>query len=374
MDFSIYPFKRYGKIRLYVRFEDHYDNEITRSTGISYLPDATDTERKQSKQEATKKAKQIVQEYFEEHQLVYQEPTQNPRLSNYLEQDYWPYVESNCSEGTYERYQTNLGHFLRICKDRPMDAYKRIDIERFKQKRLSEVSKETINVDIRGIKAAFSWAYKYNLIDRHPFKGQDFLFEVNSRKRAFTKKEVDRLLDYTEGENIGLAIRLAYYTGMRIGEVSGLTWNFVHLGDNPFLHIPKELAKNNKARDIPLGEKALEIVQALKRTLEQKKQKNPAVYKNRPPEETYLIQKKRGWGQYCIRSIQDRFSDVRDEAGLPDELTFHCLRHSFATHILAKNANLFGVSKLLGHSDTKITQDFYDHTSGLNFREIADMI
>lgn len=374
MDFSIYPFKRYGKIRLYVRFEDHYDNEITRSTGISYLPDASNTERKQAKQEATKKAKQIVQEYFEDHQLVYQEPTKNPRLSNYLEQDYWPYAESNCSEGTFERYQTNLGHFLRICKDRPMDAYKRIDMERFKQARLKEVKKTTINVDMRGIKAAFTWAYKYDLIDKNPFKGQDFLFDVESTKRAFTVEEINRLLNVTEDRNIGLVIRLTYFTGMRLGEVSGLTWNYVHLDGNPFLHIPKELSKSGKPRDIPLGAKALSVVKDLKRTLEQKKQKNPVVYENRPPEETYLIQKKRGWGKYCDRSIQDMFRKVMNEAGLPKELTFHCLRHSFATHILSKNANLFGVSKLLGHSDTKVTQDFYDHTSGLNFREIADMI
>lgn len=374
MDFSLYPFKRYGKIRLYVRFEDRYDNEITRSTGISYLPDASAKERKKAKQEGTKKAKQIIRAYFEEHQEIYREPTKNPRLSNYLAQDYWPYVEANCAEGTFERYQTNLGHFVRICKDRPMDAYRRIDMERFKQVRLRDVGKVTINVDIRAIKTAFSWAYKYDLIDRHPFKGQDFLFDTESRKRSFTHKEISRLLQATQDRNIGLVIRLTYYTGMRLGEVSGLTWNYVHLGDNPFLHIPVKLSKSGKPRDIPLATKALKVVHALKRTLEQKKQHNPVVYENRPPEETYLIQKKKGWGKYCDRSIQCMFRKVMNEAGLPKELTFHCLRHSFATHILAKNANLFGVSKLLGHSDTKITQDFYDHTSGLNFREIADMI
>ncbi|MDZ7682631.1 MAG: hypothetical protein U5J63_13200 [Fodinibius sp.] len=61
-----------------------------------------------------------------------------------------------------------------------MNAFKRIDIERFKQARLKEVKKVTINVDIRGIKAAFSWAHKYDLIDRHPFKGEDFLFDAKS--------------------------------------------------------------------------------------------------------------------------------------------------------------------------------------------------
>ncbi|MDZ7682633.1 MAG: tyrosine-type recombinase/integrase [Fodinibius sp.] len=98
------------------------------------------------------------------------------------------------------------------------------------------------------------------------------------------------------------------------------------------------------------------------------------MFENRPPEETYLAQKKRGWGQYSKRSIQDMFRKAMDEAGLSDELTFHCLRHSFATHLLAKKGDLYAVSKLMGHSSTKVTQDFYDHTTGLNFRDTAGLL
>jgi site-specific recombinase XerD len=374
MEFSIYPFDRYGKMRLYVRFFDQYDNEITRSTGITYSYNASNSEREAAKKKAEEHGKEIVIEYFDANETAYEQTGKNPRLSKFLKDEYWPYVESNCAACTLDRKKNNLKHFMSICKDRPMEAFRRLDIEHYKQQRLKQVKKITINIEIRSIKAAFNWAYKYEFIDRNPYIGQDFMFDVKSKKRAFTQQEINKLLEITEGKNIGLVIRLTYYTGMRLGEISGLTWNLVHLGDNPFLHIPSHLSKSGKARDIPLGQKALKIVEALQEKLNSKKQRLPKVYKNRSTEETYLLQKERGWGMYSKKGIQDKFRKAMNNAGLPKELTFHCLRHSFATHILEKNGNLYAVSKLMGHSSTQITQQFYDHTNGLNFRETADMI
>jgi site-specific recombinase XerD len=374
MDFSIYPFDRYNKIRLYVRFVDQFDNEIKRSTGISYTYKASNEERAKAKKQAEEEAKIIIQDYFSGNDQAYEFVDKNPRLSTFLKNEYWPHVEANCSSGTLTRYQNDLRHFIRICKDRPMHAFKRIDMERFKQARLKKAKKTTINIEIRSIKAAFNWAYKYDLIDRTPFKGQDFMFDVKSSKRAFTKKEISQLIDFTKGKNIGLVIRLTYYTGMRIGEISGLTWNYIHLDDQPFLQIPPHLSKSGKGRNIPLGKKALTVIHKLHDKLESKKKHMPKVYENRQLNDTYLLQKKRGWGQYRKRSIQDMFRKRMNEVGLPKELTFHCLRHSFATHILEKNGNLYKVSKLMGHSTTEVTQKFYDHTNNLNFRDTMDVL
>ena len=103
MDYSIYPFKRYGKNRLYVRFEDQIGNEVDRSTGVTYGLDATKKERQQAKKEAAQKAKQIIEEYHQQLEVPAPSPEpappqpQVPHLATYLEQDYWPYVGSNCA-------------------------------------------------------------------------------------------------------------------------------------------------------------------------------------------------------------------------------------------------------------------------------------
>jgi len=375
MDFSIYPFKRYGKFRLYVRFLDPFDNEVIRSTGIGYEFDATEKEKKEAKKQAEKRGKQIMQEYFNEYDHASREPEKNPRLSNFLKEDFWPNKEISCAKSTVTRYKSNLKNFLRICKDRPMDAYKRIDMERYKQTRLKEgIKKTTANIEMRSIKVAFSWAYKYDLTDNNPFKGQDFMFDAKQTKRAFTKEEVNTLLEITKDESFGLPIRLAYYTGMRQGEIRLLTWNYVYLEENPHLHIPEDISKTGSARKVPLVGKAYEVVKKMEQKLEAKKKRLPAVYKDRPQEETFLLQKDRGWGSYSARTVQERFRKYMRKADLPEELTFHCLRHSFATHVLSNNGDLYAVSKIMGHSTTMVTQQFYDHTSGLNFRGTMERI
>lgn len=83
------------------------------------------------------------------------------------------------------------------------------------------------------------------------------MFSVKPNRRAFSKQEINVLLQETKGTKIGLIIRLGYYTGMRLGEISGLTWDLVRLNDIPHIHLPKEKSKNGKARDIPLGKHSL---------------------------------------------------------------------------------------------------------------------
>ena len=376
MDYDIYPFKRYGKYRLYVQFEDQYENEVRRSTGITYPLDATKKTRQKAKKKAATEAKEIVQEYLENNQEPYQEsPNQVPRLKAYLKQDYWPYVEANCAESTLVSYQGALGHFVRICKDRPMDAYRLIDIERYKQRRLSEdIQKTTINIEMRSIKAAFSWAFKYNLIDRTPYKGQHFMFDVESKKRSFTIDEIKTLFKATKGENIGIIVRLAYYTGMRIGEMLDLTWDLVYLEEHPYIHITKEISKTNTPRNIPLSTKALDAVESLERLLKLKKQKYPKPYEDRSKSEIYVVQKTVGWGKYAVNSVQAMFRRAMNKAGLPKELTFHCLRHSFATHVLEKGGQMYKVSRIMGHSNTQVTQKYYDHSETTGYHDTADLL
>lgn len=375
MDYDIYPFKRYSKYRLYVVFDDQYENEVRRSTGVTYPLDALKKERRAAKKKAATKAKEIVQQYFENNPEPYQEnPDKAPRLKAYLKQDYWPYIKANRADSTLVSYRGALNHFLRICKDRQMDQYKRIDLERYKLQRLDEdVCKTTVNIEVRSIKAAFSWANKYDIIAKTPYKGNEFLFDVKPNKRSFTDEEIATFFESTEGENIGLIVRLACFTGMRIGELLQITWDRVHLGDEPHIDVPAEITKTNEPRNIPLSDhKGLPVVHKLQEYLEEKKKEYPKAYEERPDSKIYLIQKTVGWGRYATKSVQDMFRRAMNRAGLPKELTFHCLRHTFATQILGNNGSLYKVSKIMGHSSTLVTERFYDHVDTKNFRDTVN--
>lgn len=150
------------------------------------------------------------------HQTISPEQAANPGLFEFLKQDYYPYVDTHCQPTTLVSYKNALSHFLRICRNRKMNQYKRIDLKRYKQYRHNKegIRKTTINIEIRSIKAAFNLACNYVLIDKTPFKGKDFLFDVKPNRRPFTKKELAKLFEACEGKPIGLVVQL-YSAGDR---------------------------------------------------------------------------------------------------------------------------------------------------------------
>ena len=195
MDYKIYPFKRYGKYRLYVQFVNSYGDEVTLSTGETYSLKAKKQERIDAYKNAQKKIKQIV-----------------------------------------ARHEKKI----------------------------------TINIEIRGIKAAFSWAYKHDILEKHPLKGQGFLFDAKAHRRAFTDHELTRLFKFTDGKMIGLVIRLAYNTGMRVGELSAIKWKMVDL-KNRSIFLPAEITKTNSSRSVPLNPNAFNIAKILESQLRTKR-------------------------------------------------------------------------------------------------------
>ena len=69
------------------------------------------------------------------------------------------------------------------------------------------------------------------------------MFDAKAHRRAFTDHELTRLFKFTDGKMIGLVIRLAYNTGMRVGELSAIKWKNL---DKIFL--PAEITKTKASQ------------------------------------------------------------------------------------------------------------------------------
>lgn len=373
MKYDIYKFKRKTKYRFYVRFIDDHGTQRDLSTGVCLPLKHTNQQLKQAKEQARKKAKVKVLQAMGLEKPEVREQLQT--LRDYLRTVYYPYLNANRAKTTLESYRNALSHFLDICGNKPMEAYNKSHLNEYKNHRYSKdgIKKTTINIELRSIKAAFNWAFKHDYMTRFSFKGQHYMFDVPSTRREFKKYELDKLFERAEGTTAGLAIKLAYYTGMRIGELTNIQWRMINM-DKHTLHLPGKITKSGKPRGIPLNRKAFEIIMTLEELLKEKRKKNPKWFKNIPFEECYLLQKQRGIGQYKKRSIQDMLRKMLNELGLPKELSFHSLRHSFATHALENGQDIYGVSKVMGHSTVQVTSDFYDHTSAVRYRSVVDSL
>jgi len=150
-----------------------------------------------------------------------------------------------------------------------------------------------------------------------------------------------------------------YATGMRVSELGDLKANNVNL-DIGFLRC---IGKGNKERVIPLGKKA---IHSIKRYLEFSR---PGFLKKKTSE--FLIIGRSG-GRLSRQSIWKLIKRYAQEAKIKKSIKVHTLRHSFATHLLERGADLRSVQEMLGHSNISTTQ-IYTHIDKERLKTVHKM-
>lgn len=174
---------------------------------------------------------------------------------------------------------------------------------------------------------------------------------------VLSMEEVDRLLQSPDtGTPKGLRDRamleVLYASGLRVSELIGLSVEGVNL-DGGFI---RTVGKGNKERIIPLGGSAAEAVTAYLQVRRVVKPTN------------YLFLNNRG-GKLSRMGFWKILRSYAVQAGITKPLTPHVLRHSFATHLLERGADLRAVQTMLGHSDISTTE-IYTHVMRERLKEI----
>ena len=150
-----------------------------------------------------------------------------------------------------------------------------------------------------------------------------------------------------------------YATGMRVSELSNLKTDNVN-SDIGFLRC---IGKGNKERIIPLGKKA---IHSIKRYLEFSRQ-----YFLKQKKSEYLFIGRSG-ARLSRQSIWKLIKRYAAEAKIKKSIKVHTLRHSFATHLLERGADLRSVQEMLGHSNISTTQ-IYTHIDKERLKTIHKM-
>jgi integrase/recombinase XerD len=170
-----------------------------------------------------------------------------------------------------------------------------------------------------------------------------------SLPKFLSAEDVDRLLAQPDtGSPSGLRdkalLELLYATGMRVSELVGLRPTDVSLSAG-YLTC---LGKGGKQRLVPVGDEAAAWVERYQRG------GRPALVKKKTTPRLFV--NARGYGR---------------QAGLRRDLSPHVLRHSFATHLLERGADLRAIQMMLGHADLSTTQ-IYTHILETRMRAIYD--
>ena len=177
-------------------------------------------------------------------------------------------------------------------------------------------------------------------------------------------EEVEKLLELPD-QKIPLGLRdramleVLYSTGLRVSELTSLRVTDLDMK----VGCVRCIGKGDKERIVPVGRKALGIVERYLR-----EGRTALIGPGRGSAGSFLFVNRRG-GRISRVGVWKIFSAYGRKAGLRVPLTPHMLRHSFATHLLERGADLRSVQLMLGHSDISTTQ-IYTHVVEERLKQI----
>ncbi len=236
---------------------------------------------------------------------------------------------------SYKRDKQLVAHLLPFFGDRLLKDVTPALVEAYRRERLAEpahrnpaalVKPATVNREVTCLKTIFNKAMRNGKAERNPGQGVRQLKENNKRDRVLSEGEYLRLLAHSQ-ENLRPIIKLAYHTGMRKAEITGLTWGQVDLKEG-FITLRPEDTKTNEGRLVPLNREMMEMFKAMPRGL-------PGV----------LV--------FALHNIQRAFEKARQGAQLGD-FTFHDLRHTFINNRRLEGHDYFRIMAITGHKTMSV--------------------
>ena len=219
------------------------------------------------------------------------------------------------------------------------------DIKDFLKKR-SEEETTTIAHNLTVIKNFHKYLLKEKLVNEDVAEFIERPKLKKSLPKALSVEDVDNLLDIKldtpfDYRNKAM-LELMYGCGLRVSELVNLEMNDIDM-INCLIRVA---GKGNKERDIPLGEYSIYYLQEYI-------DRRDSLLKKKPCNKLFL----NNHGQGMTR--QGFFKNLKailEEKGLNPNISPHTLRHSFATHLVNKGADLRSVQEMLGHSDISTTK------------------
>ncbi len=272
--------------------------------------------------------------------------------------------EKNFSLHTIKAYQYDIQKFIEFLTEKSVRVQQatKSDIRDFLSNQYDlGLTKKTVARRLASIKSFYKYLINIEFIDKNPSL---FLQSPKLSKELpnfIDEKIIDELMNQPDIDTVkGLRDRaimeLFYSTGMRLSELINLDIGSINTKD----HLIKVVGKGNKDRLIPFGKRA-------KFCIENYLKKRALALKSSFEGTPLFVNSKNQ--RVPKRTIQRRVSNYIKLVAEGKRLGPHILRHSFATHLMNKGADIRAVGDLLGHSNLSSTQ-IYTHVKPERMREI----
>ena len=274
-------------------------------------------------------------------------------------------VEKGLSKNTLESYGRDVRKFVLFMQENKISSVHDIKYENildflshFKKQGFSDT---TTARNIVSIKQFFKYLQIEKILTEDPTAHLRTPKMKKSIPGVISLEEVEIILaspnELTlEGIRDSAMLEVLYATGIRVSELIGIKLNEVNF-EMGFVIV---YGKGSKERIVPMGEKAQEKLKIY--MLESR----PALLKSRDSKELFVTRRGKGMTRQGFWKLIKTYAL---KAGISKKISPHTLRHSFATHLLERGADLRTIQIMLGHSDISTTQ-IYTHVENERLKEI----
>jgi len=278
-------------------------------------------------------------------------------LAEYLE--YLAHIKKYSSH-TIKAYRQDIRQYVNYFRENDLEVSKDAIRDYISVIFMRTKNKATLSRKIKAIRSFYRYLVRQGKMEKNPFDVVSTPKEDKKLPEVLTEREMADFLDRLPGGTFielrnRAVFEFLYATGLRISELVN-----VRMGDINFNErMVRVLGKGNKERIVPFNDVA---GGALSRYLEsaRKKFKGPV---------DYLFLNNRG-AKITERGIEKILQNVYGEVmGINKRVYPHLFRHSFATHLLQRGANLRVIQELLGHSSLSTTERY----TSLNYGDLLNV-
>jgi tyrosine recombinase XerC len=270
-------------------------------------------------------------------------------------------IEKNYSPHTILNYKLDLEDFKKFLGDAEWEKIDYLVLRKYlallKEKNLRA---RTVGRRLSALRSFFKFLSREGLLKSNPILSLSSPKQEKHLPLFLTEEEVAKLIDSvfpkSQKDEMGLRDRAIletfYSTGIRISELVGLSTEDI----DPIGGVVKVMGKGKKERMVPIGDKAINAIRSYS---EKKKKESDALFLNKNGK------------RISTRGVRNIVWKYLRRAGIRQGVSPHTLRHSFATHLLNRGADLRSVQELLGHVNLSTTQ-IYTHLTTERLKNVYD--